>query len=127
MQALAAIASIIVGAAFLLAGFLKRREGPAWPRQAAELGVPRPIAVVVPWLELVVGALSVVPLFLPWSAAAAIVMLVAFTVVIVRRLLDGTRPPCACFGSRSNRPLSGRDVVRNLVLLVLAVLAAVAG
>ena len=54
---------------------------------------------------------------LPWSAVAAVALLVAFTVVVVRRLLDGSRPPCACFGSRSNRPLSGRDVVRNVVLL----------
>ena len=38
----------------------------------------------------------------------------AYTVVIVRRIRDGSRPPCACFGSRSKRPLGAYHVVRNL-------------
>jgi hypothetical protein len=53
----------------------------------------------------------------------AALTLVAFTVVIVQRLLDGSRPPCACFGSRSNKPLGRRHVARNLGLLAVAALA----
>ena len=61
----------------------------------------------------------------PWPAVVALAILVVFTLVIARRLLDGSRPPCACFGSRSNRPLGAVHVVRNVALMALAAVAAV--
>jgi Methylamine utilisation protein MauE len=127
MHALALISSILVGAAFVAAGVFKLLDGPAWPKQAADMGVSRSVALVVPWVELVLGVASIVVILLPWSAVAAIAVLVVFTAVIVRRLLDGSRPPCACFGSRSSRPLGPVHVVRNVVLLVLASIAAIWG
>ena len=42
-------------------------------------------------------------------------------------ILDGSRPPCACFGSRSNRPLGPIHVLRNVGLIALATVAAVWG
>ena len=75
-------------------------------------------------MEIVVGAVLAAQLFEPWPALAAIVLLIGFTIVIVRRLLDGSRPPCACFGSRSTRPLGAYHVARNGGLLVLAMVAA---
>ncbi len=120
------VAGIIVGLALIWAGGLKLVDGPAWTKQAADMGVIRPVAIVVPYVEIVLGALLVAQLFRPWPAVAAIVMLVAYTVVIVLRLLDGSRPPCACFGSRSKRPLGAPHVVRNLLLLGVAVVAALA-
>ena len=127
MHVVAIVCSIVVGLAFIAAGLFKLRDGPAWPKMAADMGVSRPIAVVVPWVELAVGVLSVVAVLLPWSAYVAIALLVVFTVVIVRRLLDGSRPPCACFGSRSSRPLGAVHVARNVGLLALAAVAAVWG
>jgi uncharacterized membrane protein YphA (DoxX/SURF4 family) len=124
MDLVGTLAAIILGLAFVAAGVFKLVDGPAWPRQAADMGVDRSIAVVVPWVEIVVGALLMAQLFEPWPAVAAIALLVAFTAVILRRLADGSRPPCACFGSRSKRPLGAYHVVRNLGLLALGVVAA---
>jgi hypothetical protein len=59
--------------------------------------------------------------FGPLPAIALLAMLLVFTVVIGLRLLDGTRPPCACFGIRSSRPLSAYHVLRNVLLSVLAI------
>jgi len=126
VQAVAIVSSILVGAALIAAGLFKLVDGPAWPRQAADMGVPYTVAVVVPPVELLIGAASVV-LLLPWAAYAAVVVLVAFTIVIVHRLLDGSRPPCACFGSRSTRPLGPVHVARNAGLLALAAIAAIWG
>jgi uncharacterized membrane protein YphA (DoxX/SURF4 family) len=89
------------------------------------MGVSRPVAAVVPWFELVLGALLVSGLLSPWIELAAVGVLIVFTIVIVRRLLDGSRPPCACFGSRSKRPLGRRHVLRNVGLLAVAVVAAI--
>jgi uncharacterized membrane protein YphA (DoxX/SURF4 family) len=117
------VAGVVVGVAFVAAGVLKLVEGRAWLKQAVDMEVSRPVARVVPYVEIVVGALLAAQVFTPWPAIAALVMLVIFTVVIARRLLDGTRPPCACFGSRSKRPLGAYHVVRNLALMAAAVLA----
>ena len=121
---LGTVAAVVLGAAFVAAGVFKLADGPAWPKQAADMGVVRPVAVVVPWVEIVIGVALAAQFFEPWPALAAIVFLVGATVVIVRRLLDGSRPPCACFGSRSTRPLGAYHVARNGGLLVLAMIAA---
>lgn len=105
---------------FVVSSFYKLADGPAWPRQAADMGVSRSLAAVVPWYEMVLGALLIVSLFSPWIEIVAALTLVVFTVVIDQRLLDGSRPPCACFGSGSSRPLGGHHVVRNLLLLAVA-------
>ena len=127
MDVVATIAAIVVGAALIWAGVFKLVDGPAWPKAAADMGVARPIALVVPFVELAIGITLIIPVLRPWPAVAAIVLLLAFTVVILRRILDGSRPPCACFGSRSNRPLGSIHVLRNLGLIALAVVAAVWG
>ena len=125
METLGTIAAVVVGVAFVAAGVFKLIDGPAWPKQAADMGVGRPdrggsSRGSRSWSVPSCAA----QLFEPWPALAAIVLLVGFTVVIVRRLLDGSRPPCACFGSRSTRPLGAYHVARNGGLLVLAIVAA---
>jgi len=121
-QVVGVIAGVIVGAAFLLAGFTKVQSGDDWYRQAADMGVSRTVAAPVPWVELAVGSLTALAVFDPWPPIAAGVLLVAFTVLIGLRIRDGSRPPCACFGSRFDKPLGASHVVRNLVLLALVAL-----
>jgi hypothetical protein len=50
-------------------------------------------------------------------------LLVAFTALLAWHLRADERPPCACFGGSSQRPIGARDIVRNFVLLVLVVVA----
>jgi len=126
MDVVAIVASVALGLVFVVAGVLKLVEGPAWLKQAADMEVSRSVAVVVPYIEIVVGVLLVAQLFRPWPAVVAIGMLLVFTVVIVRRIRDGSRPPCACFGSKSKRPLGAYHVVRNLAFLALALVAVAA-
>ena len=120
------IASIALGAAFLWAGALKLVQGPSWSKQAADMGVGRSVALLVPYVEIVVGALLISQLLRPWPAVCALTLLLSYTVLILVRLRDGSRPPCACFGSRSMRPLGAYHVVRNLGLIAVAVIAVVA-
>ena len=124
MDVVGILTGLVLGLVFIAAGVLKLVEGPGWLKQAADMEVSRPVALVVPYVEIVVGVLLAVQVFKPWPAVVAVVMLVAFTVVIVRRIRDGSRPPCSCFGSRSKRPLGAYHVVRNLAFLGLAVIAA---
>jgi hypothetical protein len=78
----------------------------------------------VPWVELALGALLVAGVARPAVALAAAAMLSAFTVVLVVRLAEGRRVPCACFGARSTKPIGIGSVLRNLVLIAVALVAA---
>ena len=89
------------------------------------LGVPRSLATVVPFVELVVGALLVAQIARRPVALVAAALLVGFTTLLVVRLVQGQRPPCACFGAWTTKPIGWRNVVRNAVLLALAAVVVV--
>lgn len=126
MNAVTTIASIVLGAAFVVAGASKLAAGPRWPAQARELGGPPAAIKVLPWIELAIGASLVVQIGGPWPALVAIALLLAFSGLIVMRLRTGRRPPCACFGAWSASPIGVTHLLRNAGLIVLGVLAAFA-
>ena len=114
------VASLVLGAVFVVSGVTKIAAPSQWRAQSAELGVPAPIATVVPFLELAVGALLVAQLARSIAALVGAVMLIAFTVLLIVRLAQGRHPPCACFGALTTKPIGWGNVVRNAVFLVLA-------
>ena len=81
---------------------------------------------VLPWFEIVLGAVLVMQLVPTLAAAVALLVLAGFTALILRRLAEGKRPPCACFGAWSTKPLGLGHVVRNLGFIALAVVAVLA-
>lgn len=117
------VAAIVLALSFLLAAVLKLRM-PAATRDALRaLGVPGgPTgARLVPLVELALGiALVTTPRA---GAVLALATLTVFTVFLADRLRRGLVAPCACFGARSSRPLSQREIARNLGFVVLALLA----
>lgn len=123
MSGAATIAAVIVGIAFLVAGASKIAAGPAWGSQARSLGAPAFVVPFVPWVELVIGALLVTQVARSLAAVAALVLLAVFTALIAYRLAQGERPPCACFGAWSAKPIGPSNIVRNLALMALAALA----
>lgn len=120
-------ASVVLGVVFLFAAVTKVSSSRLWQVQSADLGVPRVVAMVVPFAEAVVGALLVTQLARRAVAIVAAAMLVAFTILLVVRLGQGRRPPCACFGALTPTPIGWSNVVRNAVFLGLAVVIAIAG
>jgi uncharacterized membrane protein YphA (DoxX/SURF4 family) len=126
MSAVGLVASILLGLVFLVSGGSKLAAGPGWPEQARGLGAPSFVVPVVPWFELVLGAVLVVQLAPTLAAVVALLVLVGFTVLILRRLAEGRHPPCACFGAWSTKPLGRGHVVRNLGFIGLAVVAMLA-
>lgn len=118
------LSGAIVGAVFVYAGVSKVLSGKRWPQAARQLGVPPAVAYTVMVAEVVVG-LGVV-LGGTWQRGflvAAAVMLLAFTLLLAVRMRDTERPPCACFGATKQRPIGSRDIVRNVSLLVLVMVA----
>jgi uncharacterized membrane protein YphA (DoxX/SURF4 family) len=121
---IANLAAIVVGAVFVYAGVAKALAGREWPRAAARLGVPRAMAYTVMLAEIIVGLGMVLgDAWRDYFLAAGAVLLVAFTLLLAKHLRSGNRPPCACFGGASQRPIGASDVVRNVSLLVLVFVA----
>lgn len=118
------ISAFVIGAVLVYAGVTKVLAGREWRVSARRLGVPPVVAVAVMIAEVVIG-LGVVlgdsrrDLFL----LAAAGLLVGFTALLAWHLRSDERPPCACFGGTSQRPIGARDIVRNIVLLVLVIVA----
>lgn len=118
------VASLVLGAVFIVSGVAKVAAPQQWRAQSADIGVPRLVAAVVPFVELLVGALLVAQIARRPVAIVAGAILLAFTSLLVLRLSQGRRPPCACFGHWSTKPIGWGDVVRNAVFLALASLIA---
>ena len=126
MIPVAAVAAVVVGAVFVAAGGSKLAHRETWRVQAAGLRVPAWLAGVVPVAEVVLGALLIGQVARGYVGSLAALVLVAFTSLILVRLTQGERPPCACFGGWSATPLGAWHVVRNAALIVLAMVAALA-
>lgn len=119
------VASVLLGAVFLVSGVMKVAAPRQWHAQSADLGVPHFVATVVPFIELVVGTLLVAQIARRPVAVIAGALLVAFTTLLVVRLLQGRRPPCACFGAWTTKPIGWGNVVRNAGFLALAAALAI--
>ena len=123
MGTLAVVASVVVGIVFVVAGASKLAVGEQWFTNAADLGAPRPVARLLPWVELATGAALVFRLAVPVPAIVAAVMLIAFSVLIVLRMRDEERPSCACFGQWSASEVGRGHLVRNAVLFAISLVA----
>jgi hypothetical protein len=125
--ALALACRVVLASVLAAAAVAKVADRRALPGRLREMGISpgwsARFAVGLPIVEVAVAvALVAVPhSWLP--AAAALALLAAFTVFLLATLRRAV--PCPCFGTvRTDRAVSGPGaVVRNGVLLALAVLA----
>lgn len=117
------LASIVVGAVLVVAGAMKLAAGRSWVDEAKALGAPAWSVPVVPWFELVLGALLVGQVARRPLAATACVLFIVFTAFLLRVMGEGRRPVCACFGAWSARPLGRGHVVRNIALIGASIVA----
>ncbi|MEU7655081.1 MauE/DoxX family redox-associated membrane protein [Micromonospora taraxaci] len=83
----------------------------------------RPTAFLTVTIEVLVALLLLIPVRRVGEIGFALGagLLVAFTIVIALAVARGTRATCRCFGA-SSTPLGWPHILRNLTLLVVAVL-----
>lgn len=120
---MANVAGYILGGVFLVAGLSKLRSPLETRRSLRDLGFPFPkeTSIILPLVELLTAILLIVD---PATGGpCAVALLVAFTVLILSRLVNGNTSGCGCFGAWSTRPLSYWDVARNTVFIVLGAVA----
>ena len=118
------IAAWLLAAVFAIAAATKFRDPLGTRRSLGDFGLPNPrlLARILPTTEAATALLLIVDPRLGGQCAVA--LLVAFTTLIVGRLMAGHHDACGCFGTWSQRPLSWRDLARNGSLIALSVITA---
>jgi uncharacterized membrane protein YphA (DoxX/SURF4 family) len=119
------VLALALAAVFAWAGAAKAVDRKTTARSFRALGLPAVTALttVVPATELL---LAVGLVLVPGVAApVALGVLTGFTVLLVRARRAGVAVGCGCFGTARRGPVSGRDLLRNVVLGAAAVAVAV--
>lgn len=128
-----ALCTWLIGAVLVSSGVLKLGTEKAFQVTLSQFGLPQwtwrdeRFARVFPWCEIALG-LAVVLLPSPvhlLPAVAILALFVAFLVLVVQVRRRPTPVSCNCFGGLGDDTVGARTVIRNTVLVVLA-LAAVA-
>lgn len=127
MNAVAFAGALVLAGVLVYAGIAKFAAHDATRAAFAGLGLPAPAALawVVPGVEVATALALVARPRL--GAAAALVLLGAFTVLLVVRLARDEPGECACFGTGVGARVSWGTVGRNLVLAAIAAAVLVYG
>jgi hypothetical protein len=124
VEATAVACAFGLAAVFVAAAGFKLLDGATTIAEFDGLGLPRSglLARLVPAVEVLTAALLLVRPRL--GSMASVVLLAVFTAVLARALHQGKSATCGCFGAVGAAPISSATLVRNGVLMVMAVAAA---
>jgi uncharacterized membrane protein YphA (DoxX/SURF4 family) len=121
-------ARIYLAAVFLVASWHKLLDPAAFALDIATyqilpLALVNPLAIILPWVELVAGLLLLVGLRTRAAALLVAGMMGMFTVAILIALGQDLQMSCGCFAAQGavDDPISWRTVARDLGWLALAV------
>ena len=119
-------ARIILGLIFLFACYDKLLN----PRQFAEVvynyqilpdGLVNVTAILLPWVELVLGLSLIVNVWIPGSAVLGNLLLLAFFSALIFNLARGLDVSCGCFSTAAGEEgADARTVLRDLSFLIVS-------
>lgn len=113
---------IAIGAVFVYAGAVKIFDPVGFavdidnyrmmPAEAINL-----MAITLPWIEVVVGLLLVVGVWVKSSAWIVSLLLIMFLIAISQALARGLNIDCGCFGTLDARKIGLWALIQDLVML----------
>ncbi|MFO8048397.1 MAG: MauE/DoxX family redox-associated membrane protein [Desulfosudaceae bacterium] len=121
------LARVIMGAVFLYASYDKILHPGAFAEavynyQILPDAAVNAVALVLPWIELVIGLCLVAGVWLPGSVLLAVLLMTVFTAALVFNRIRGLDIHCGCFSTRATHGPAGVGMVlRDLGFLVLSV------
>ena len=122
-EVVAAASRGVVAGVLLAAAAAKLRDRSGTRERLEAAGLPPGLDRTLPLVELFTALGLLIETRRAWAAYVASAMLAAFTAYIAVQIARGSAAPCPCFGATgSDRPAGVRTLVRNLVLLALAIL-----
>ena len=118
------LSQLVVAVVLAVSGVAKLLDAEGTADAAIAFGLPERHAGwfsrVLPATELLVAALLIAQPASRVGTTAALFLLAGFTVAVAENLRRGRRPECHCFGRLGSSDISGRTIVRNVALLLLA-------
>jgi putative oxidoreductase len=134
-RALMLIGRLALGGIFVFAAYSKLHFGDAWHLRdyhfffamainsynMLPLTVVQWMARILPWLELVLGALLILGIGVRWASLAITLLLVVFMGALARAAMLGLEINCGCFGYSSQKPTTELFHDSGLLILGLAV------
>ncbi len=129
MTLLVLILRVAIGAVFVGAGVAKIGHGDLFAAQIAAFGiVPRPLiapmALLLPFLEVILGGYLVVGLYTRVAAIIAVLQLALFATAIGSAVARGLSLSCGCFGPTDATVTSWPEVARDLGFAAVAAFVA---
>lgn len=120
---------IVLGAIFVVAGASKVGHADMFAAQIAGFRIlPQvliaPLALGLPFLEIMLGGYLILGLFTRASAWVAVGLLAAFDLAIASAVVRGMSVSCGCFGPNDATVTTWAEVARDAVFVVLAVIVA---
>jgi len=131
-RVLLVLGRVVLGAIFLYAAYSKLYFDGAWhlhdyhfffamaidSYKMLPLSVVEWMARILPWFELLLGALLIVGIGLRWAGSITTALLLVFMGAMTRAKILGLEINCGCFGN--NEKLGTATLIRDSSLLVLA-------
>jgi uncharacterized membrane protein YphA (DoxX/SURF4 family) len=131
-RVLLVLGRVALGAIFLYAAYSKLYFDGAWhlhdyhfffamaidSYKMLPLSVVEWMARILPWFELLLGALLIVGIGLRWAGSITTALLLVFIGAMTRAKILGLEINCGCFGN--NEKLGTATLIRDSSLLVLA-------
>lgn len=131
MEFLLLLIRLFLAAVFTVAAVAKLSDLNGSEKAAKDFGVPegfaKPFAIVLPFLELLFAVLLVF-ISTSWvGAIGTLLLLLVFTSGMIYQMAKGNAPDCHCFGQLHSEPVSGKSLIRNILLGILAFFVAARG
>jgi putative oxidoreductase len=123
---------VILGAIFVVAGWSKIGHAPEFAAQIAAFrilpaAVIAPMALALPYLEVLLAAYLIFGLFTRAAAWVAVFLLTAFDLAIASAVVRGMTVNCGCFGPNDTTVTTWGEVARDAVFVIMALVVALWG
>ena len=121
---------VVLGGIFLVAGGLKIGHADLFASEIAGFQLLwhpliAPLALLLPFLEVMIGAYLVLGLFARFAAWFAALEMLLFAGAIASAVMRGISTSCGCFGPEDHAVTSWPEVGRDLGFAAIAVIVAV--
>ncbi len=120
---------LVLGAIFIVAGASKIGHGAEFAAQIAGFRIlPQPViapmALALPFLEVLLGGYLVLGLFTRTAGWIAVLLLALFDGAIASAVIRGMTVSCGCFGPNDKTVTTWAEVARDAIFVLLAVIVA---
>jgi len=120
---------VAIGGIFVVAGASKVGNASLFAAQITGFrllpeAVVGPLAVMLPYWEILLGGLLIVGLFTRVTAWVAVILLALFDIAIASAVVRGMTVSCGCFGPNDATVTTWAEVARDAFFVALALVVA---